>query len=165
MTERKASWSLWGCLIGVIVPLLVALIGQLPWLSDRFGIGAPRPPSSSEKSTPIIKEKPAHVEARTAPKQPVPTAPADEAIVRLTRSNSSRYVEFAQTSVSVGFTKVGGESLATLVVSPRGAESLRKAVLGPGLTFSFSSDAGSFRLSVTGLDLNQQRVDVFLWRR
>lgn len=175
--------------MGVVVPFLVALIGLIPWLSNRMGPPAAEPVTSGNREQvggertgrdvpPPIERAQPEVEARTpeedlgrrdAPTsngqlQP-PTSTLRQQSVTLSRASRSQFVAFAKTNLSVAFRAVAGEKLATLTITPQGGQSISQAVLGTGVSLDTSSNAGEFRVTVTQLELDAGRISLLIEKK
>ncbi|MCI5137553.1 MAG: hypothetical protein D3922_03865 [Candidatus Electrothrix sp. AR1] len=154
--DKSVVFTLIALIIGFLT--LVATF-TVPEIRDFFGMEekfvSPPPkvfPLPEPKSTPSAQKVPAEV--------PVPPAPTEYAI----HDNQSRFVEQAQTTLSVAFQNIEGQEFVRLIISPIGKKSSRHAML-TGDTEEFTSSAGVFLVQMLTIDYDDKKVVIQVNRK
>ncbi|MCI5157243.1 MAG: hypothetical protein D3906_02190 [Candidatus Electrothrix sp. AUS1_2] len=147
-------------MIVAVLSLVVAI--TIPELRSFFGLEKETVSPPPEVTRPI--EQTSHPEPEIKQESPEiperPEVPTHRGPVRYTvHENQSRFVEAAQTSLSVAFHDVLGEEVASLTIAPDGKNSSPHAVLD-GYTQELTSSAGTFLVQILRVDYEGRKVEM-----
>lgn len=173
--SRKYWW-----LVGVVVPLLVALIGLTPWIvSEIRASRSGEPPASSighdqmtadQPAAPVVKKDTGTGDTETAEEPRLPAHVREPGSNQSTATNAEsenrstepqteftvtegqpRHVVYAQSTVGVSFQHLGGEAFVTIQIFPEGEAPITRAAVGSGVAIEFTSAGRAFRAVIVDI--------------
>ena len=89
--------------------------------------------------------------------------PSVESQLFTVTESTAEYAQFAKSYLSVNFSQVGAERLASIILSPEGEQSINMPVLS-GYSIPFSSKAGNFIADITNVDFVNRSVALIIRR-